>query len=75
MIGLGLVEAIPAEDILAKADPDDADGDTGFGDIDGDGDLDLYVANAGQANVLYRNQGDGTFEDVTASAGNMGRSS
>ncbi|GGB09891.1 di-heme oxidoreductase family protein [Allosediminivita pacifica] len=27
MIGLGLVEAIPAEDILAKADSDDADGD------------------------------------------------
>ncbi|WP_244491954.1 di-heme oxidoredictase family protein [Aureimonas sp. AU12] len=27
MIGLGLVEAIAAEDILAKADPDDRDGD------------------------------------------------
>lgn len=27
MIGLGLVEAIPAADILAHADPDDADGD------------------------------------------------
>ncbi|WP_151717850.1 di-heme oxidoreductase family protein [Gemmobacter serpentinus] len=27
MIGLGLLEAIPAEDILAHADPDDADGD------------------------------------------------
>ncbi|MBF9031744.1 c-type cytochrome [Rhodobacterales bacterium HKCCE3408] len=27
MIGLGLIEAIPAEDILAAADPDDADGD------------------------------------------------
>ena len=27
MIGLGLVEQIPAEDILAHADPDDADGD------------------------------------------------
>jgi CxxC motif-containing protein (DUF1111 family) len=27
MIGLGLLEAIPAEDILAWADPDDADGD------------------------------------------------
>lgn len=27
MIGLGLVEQIPAEDILANADPDDADGD------------------------------------------------
>ncbi|MEX0308993.1 MAG: di-heme oxidoredictase family protein [Tateyamaria sp.] len=27
MIGLGLLDAIPAEDILARADPDDADGD------------------------------------------------
>ncbi len=27
MIGLGLVEAIPAQDIIALADPDDADGD------------------------------------------------
>ena len=27
MIGLGLLEAIPAKDILAKADPEDADGD------------------------------------------------
>ncbi|MBX5145159.1 di-heme oxidoreductase family protein [Rhizobium lentis] len=27
MIGLGLIEAIPAVDILARADPDDADGD------------------------------------------------
>lgn len=27
MIGLGLIEAIPAEDILALADPDDLDGD------------------------------------------------
>jgi CxxC motif-containing protein (DUF1111 family) len=27
MIGLGLLEAIPVEDLLAKADPDDTDGD------------------------------------------------
>jgi CxxC motif-containing protein (DUF1111 family) len=27
MIGLGLLEAIPEQDILARADPDDADGD------------------------------------------------
>ncbi|MBF9034377.1 thiol oxidoreductase [Rhodobacterales bacterium HKCCE2091] len=27
MIGLGLLEAIPQDDILARADPDDADGD------------------------------------------------
>ena len=28
---------------------------TAWADYDGDGQLDLYVANSGQANVLYRN--------------------
>ena len=36
-------------------------------DYDSDGDVDLYVTNFG-ANVLYRNNGDSTFTDVTASA-------
>lgn len=38
------------------------------GDIDNDGDLDLYVTAYG-LNTLYRNNGDGTFTDVTAAAG------
>ena len=37
-------------------------------DYDNDGHPDIYVANHGP-NVLYRNRGDGTFEDVTARAG------
>lgn len=41
------------------------------GDYDNDGDLDLYVTAFGP-NVLYRNNGDGTFTDVTASAGVAG---
>jgi len=40
------------------------------GDFDGDGFDDLYVCQpAGLPNRLYRNRGDGTFEDVTAKAG------
>jgi hypothetical protein len=36
-------------------------------DYDNDGHPDIYVANHGP-NVLYRNRGDGTFEDVTGRA-------
>jgi hypothetical protein len=39
------------------------------GDVDGDGWSDIFVANDGVRNFLYRNQGDGTFADVTYSAG------
>ncbi len=37
------------------------------GDMDNDGWTDLYVTNLG-ANQMWRNRGDGTFEDVTAAA-------
>ena len=40
------------------------------GDIDGDGFDDVYVCQpAGLPNRLYRNLGDGTFEDFTATSG------
>ncbi len=38
-------------------------------DYDRDGDLDLYVARWGRPNVLFRNDGDWTFTDVTEVAG------
>lgn len=40
------------------------------GDIDGDGFDDVYVCQpAGLPNRLFRNRGDGTFEDITEAAG------
>jgi hypothetical protein len=40
------------------------------GDMDGDGFDDLYVCQpAGLPNRLYRNRGDGTFEDITETSG------
>src|SRR4051812_9655898 len=40
------------------------------GDIDGDGFDDLYVCQpGGLPNRLYRNRGDGTFEDITEKSG------
>jgi hypothetical protein len=41
------------------------------GDYDNDGDLDLLLTAYGP-NALYRNNGDGTFTDVTAAAGVAG---
>ena len=39
------------------------------GDYDNDGRDDIYFLNQHGSNALYRNRGDGTFEDVTAKAG------
>ncbi len=47
----------------------------GLGDLDNDGFVDIYLANGGpqmarlEPNALYRNLGDGTFADITATAG------
>ena len=63
--------------------PEDMGSGAAWGDYDGDGWLDLYVVNeAGPLtmspeeisaspahNVLYHNRGDGTFEDISTTAG------
>jgi hypothetical protein len=39
------------------------------GDIDDDGDSDIFVANDGMENFLYRNRGDSTFENIALRTG------
>ena len=60
-------------DVSARAGVADAQGLFGFGvaflDFDDDGRLDLFVANDSTPNYLYRNRGDGTFEDVSFVSG------
>lgn len=40
-----------------------------WADIDNDGNLDLFVGNENGPSQLFRNRGDGTFEDISHSAG------
>jgi tetratricopeptide (TPR) repeat protein len=44
-----------------------------FGDYDSDGWPDLFVSGIGIRNRLYRNRGDGTFEEVAERAGVAGK--
>jgi len=39
------------------------------GDVDGDDDLDIYVTRFHGGSALYQNDGDGTFSEITDSAG------
>ncbi|MCD4769436.1 MAG: FG-GAP-like repeat-containing protein, partial [Bacteroidales bacterium] len=43
--------------------------DAAFGDFDEDGDIDLFVVNNDASNILYSNQRQGIFKDVTEASG------
>ena len=75
--GIGFVHSAGKRSSLL---PEDVGSGAAFADYDNDGHIDLYVVNnpgpinaeiteASPGNVLYRNNGDGTFTDVTAEAG------
>jgi hypothetical protein len=55
-----------ARDSVISQDPADWDG-LAWGDYDNDGYPDLFVANFGGTNILYHNNGDGTFTKVAGS--------
>ena len=40
-----------------------------WADIDNDGNLDLFIGNENAPSQLFRNKGDGTFEDISHAAG------
>ena len=44
-------------------------GGAAVGDVDGDDDLDLFVTRLDAPDILFRNNGDGTFEDGSTDAG------
>jgi hypothetical protein len=60
-------------EVSREAGVADPDGLSGFGvawfDMDDDGRLDLFVANDSGPNYLYRNRGDGRFDDISYPSG------
>lgn len=46
---------------------EDQSGSAAAGDYDGDGDIDLIFTRVGMPNLLFRNEGDGTFLEVAES--------
>jgi len=60
------------EDVSKQAGIDDPNGKAlgvAFADFDNDGFTDIFVANDSVRQSLYRNKGDGTFEDIAVESG------
>lgn len=65
--GIDYTQAISGSDL--GSGPAYFTGGAAVGDYDADGWMDLYVTRFDNFDILYRNLGDGTFQDVTASTG------
>ncbi len=59
----------PQTALAAAGDLAGSTGGAAAGDFDRDGHVDLYVTRLDAPGILFRNRGDGSFEDVTARAG------
>lgn len=68
----GRFEDISAASGISTADRDGRGLGVVAADFDADGAIDFYVANDLTANYLFRNRGDGTFEEIGQSAGVAG---
>ena len=55
--------------VAAGLDDNSQSWSTVFEDFDNDGDFDAFIVNHDNQNLLFRNNGDGTFTDVTANSG------
>ncbi len=66
-LGKGKFENVTAAAGLALADRISVTGS--FADVDNDGDVDLFVTTVKMGNVLYLNDGKGSFKDVSKAAG------
>jgi hypothetical protein len=69
--GIDYVQLVSPGDLPAL-EPIYMSGGAAAGDYDRDGFPDLYVTRLDAPDLLYRNRGDGSFEDVTGAAG-LGR--
>jgi hypothetical protein len=61
------ISFVHAGDVRTSVLTEDTGSGTAWGDYDRDGMLDLFIVNSSKSDRgrLYRNRGDGTFEDVT----------
>jgi hypothetical protein len=67
--GAGFTDVAPSLGLAAPGrKPEEGGVGCAIGDYDNDGDFDIFVAVYG-ANLLYRNNGDGTFTEVGKAAG------
>ena len=64
--GVKLLYPLRLRSVVVKAN---SQGNANWVDYDNDGDLDLFNPNEGDANVLFRNEGNGTFTEVTTTPG------